>query len=71
MQSRGTQDGVRESRKRMAKPTLLEQQRAFLRGGSKHVCIIIKGVMKYVPVAPFEMPTFVDDGHGRVWAMAA
>ena len=70
-QSRGTRDGVRESRRRMAKPSLREQQRAFLHGGSKHVCIIIGGVMKYVPVAPFEPPSFVEDGCGRVWTMAA
>jgi hypothetical protein len=42
------------------KVSLLEQQRAFIHGASKHICIIVRGVSKYVPVAPFAVPDFAD-----------
>lgn len=42
------------------KPSLLEQQRAFITGGGRHICIVLHGVARYVPVAPFAPPDFVE-----------
>lgn len=33
---------------------------------SKHLCIMVRGVTKYVPVAPFDIPDFADLGRMRV-----
>jgi len=56
---------------RPTKATLAEMQRAFRYGGetTKHVCVVIAGVTRYLPVAPFDMPEFADVG--RVMRAAA
>ena len=35
-------------------------QRAFRYGQGNHICVVVAGVTKYLPVAPFEMPNFTD-----------
>ena len=51
----------RAQRRGRVKPaTLAEMQRAFRYGQTQHVCVVIAGVTKYLPVAPFELPNFTD-----------
>jgi GNAT superfamily N-acetyltransferase len=40
--------------------SLAELQRAFRYGQGQHICVVIAGVTRYLPVAPFEMPNFTD-----------
>jgi len=50
--------------------TLAEAQRAFRYGKEqRHVCVVIAGQTKYLPVAPLELPDFVD--LARVFVAAA
>lgn len=45
---------------RKPKLSLAEQQRAFRYGQSKHICVVVAGQTKYLPVAPFNLPNFTD-----------
>lgn len=56
--SRQRSAGAKKSRQ--PKLSLAEMQRAFRYGQGKHICVVIAGVTKYLPVAPFEMPNFTD-----------
>lgn len=50
-----------ESRPRnVPKASLAEMQRAFRYGQGNHICVVVAGVTKYLPVAPFELPNFTD-----------
>jgi len=40
--------------------SLTEMQRAFQYGLSHHIGVVIAGMTKYLPEAPFEMPNFTD-----------
>ncbi|TVQ55669.1 MAG: GNAT family N-acetyltransferase [Phycisphaerales bacterium] len=54
----GTKGRAKASRK--PRVSLAEMQRAFRYGQSQHICVVIAGMTKYLPVAPFEMPNFTD-----------
>ena len=60
----GHSGGHRSAKKgtRAAQPklSLAEMQRAFRYGQGNHICVVVAGVTKYLPVAPFEMPNFTD-----------
>lgn len=45
---------------RTLRMSLIEQQRAFRYGHGGHICVVVAGVTKYLPVAPFDMPNFTD-----------
>lgn len=55
---------------RVAKLSLAEMQRAFRYGQGKHICVVIAGLTKYLPVAPFEMPNFTDLARSMVATQA-
>lgn len=50
----------REGRGRAVSMSLAERQRAFRYGQGRHLCVVIAGATKYLPVAPFEIPNFTD-----------
>ncbi len=50
----------RTNRARQPRASLAAMQRAFRYGQGKHICVVVAGVTKYLPVAPFEMPNFTD-----------
>lgn len=60
--SRGKRAGRRSPARRRCHGagSLSEAQRAFRYGGSKHICVVIAGATRYLPVAPFDMPDFAD-----------
>jgi hypothetical protein len=49
-----------KGRSKPQRASLAEMQRAFRYGQSQHICVVVAGVTKYLPVAPFEMPNFAD-----------
>lgn len=51
------------------KASLADMQRALRYGQSQHICVVIMGVTRYLPVAPFDLPDFAD--LARVSAAAA
>lgn len=52
--------GSRLKARGSSKASLAEMQRALRYGQSKHICVVIAGVTKYLPVAPFDLPDFAD-----------
>jgi GNAT superfamily N-acetyltransferase len=58
--SQGEREAGRKPRSRKVKLSLAEQQRAFRYGASQHICVVVSGMTKYLPVAPFELPEFAD-----------
>lgn len=50
----------RRSNGRAVQRLLAEQQRAFRYGGGKHICVVIAGLTRHLPVAPFDIPNFTD-----------
>ncbi|MCC6907205.1 MAG: GNAT family N-acetyltransferase [Phycisphaerales bacterium] len=58
----GARSGRRPARAAAAgkRLSLAEQQRAFRYGGGKHICVVIAGVTRHLPVAPFDIPNFTD-----------
>lgn len=59
-QGRGTGRGARRGGGKARRLSLVEQQRAFRYGGGKHICVVIAGVTRHLPVAPFDIPNFTD-----------
>ena len=69
--------GAREAKPRSgakkrpgSRMSLIEQQRAFRYGHSQHICVVVSGVTKYLPVAPFDVPNFADLARTMVGAQA-
>ncbi len=58
--SRGARGAGCAARGPQPRLSLVEQQRAFRYGHSKHICAVVAGVTKYLPVAPFDVPDFAD-----------
>jgi hypothetical protein len=58
--TRGAAARKRSHTARRAVVPLAEMQRAFRYGQSQHICVVVAGATKYLPVAPFEMPNFTD-----------
>lgn len=63
--------GRRGAGARAAKLSLVEQQRAFRYGAGRHICVVINGVTRHLPVAPFEIPNFTDLARVMVATSAA
>jgi hypothetical protein len=61
----------RPAAKRPQRVSLIEQQRAFRFGSAGHICVVIAGATRYLPVAPFEMPDFTDLARTMVGVRAA